>query len=82
MQEEVTGFKIDEMVDRCGSRFTLAILAAKRARQINNFLNNIKTAEPTDFHGPALDMVQEKPLTVAFREIAEGKIDLDGAPEN
>ena len=54
------------------SRFTLAILAAKRARQINDYMNNVKRQPLGEIRGPAFEMLSEKPLTIAFSEIGNG----------
>ncbi|MDP1808035.1 MAG: DNA-directed RNA polymerase subunit omega [Actinomycetota bacterium] len=65
---------IDKLLGKVDSRFTLAILAAKRARQINDYLNSIQRHELTEVRGPELDVISEKPLTIAFDEIARDKI--------
>jgi len=65
---------IDKLLEKVDSRFTLSILAAKRARQINDYLNSIKRHELSDVKGPALDMINEKALTIAFEEIATDKV--------
>ena len=65
---------IDRLLSKVDSRFTLAILAAKRARQITDYLNGIKKHELIEVKGPALDALNEKPLTVAFDEIANDKV--------
>lgn len=65
---------IDRLLEKVDSRFTLSILAAKRARQINDYLNSIKRHELSDVKGPALDMINEKALTIAFDEIANDKV--------
>lgn len=65
---------IDKLLSKVDSRFTLSILAAKRARQINEYLSNIRHHAMTDIKGPAFDLINEKPLEIAFAEIAEGKI--------
>lgn len=65
---------IDDMLSKVDSRFTLVILAAKRGRQINDYLNSLKRQELTDIPGPQIHQVTKKPLTVAFEEILEGKL--------
>jgi DNA-directed RNA polymerase subunit omega len=66
--------RFDKMMEQVDSRFTLVILASKRARQINDYMNNVRKHELTDFQTPALDLINEKPLSIAFDEIANGKI--------
>lgn len=65
---------IDKLLNKVDSRFTLAILAAKRARQITDYLNSVKRSELIEIRGPELDFLAEKPLTIAFDEIASDKI--------
>lgn len=65
---------ISKIINDYDSRYILVILAAKRARQINDYLNSIKRHELTEIRGPELDMINEKPLSIAFKEIAQGKI--------
>lgn len=68
---------IDNLVNKVDSRFTLVILAAQRAREINNYLNGVKRGEFISVRGPQISMVGEKPLTIAFEEIAEEKISFE-----
>ena len=65
---------VSKLIKDFDSRYTLVILASKRARQINDYLNSIKRHELTEVRGPELDLIHEKPLTIAFSEIAQGKI--------
>lgn len=65
---------VDALVSRVDSRYTLVILAAKRAREINNYLNGLKRGELIQVRGPQISMINEKPLTIAFEEIAEDKL--------
>ena len=65
---------MSKLLEKVDSRFTLAILAAKRARQINDYLNSIKRHDLTEIKGPELSVINEKPLSIAFDEIASGKI--------
>ena len=65
---------MSKLLEKVDSRFTLAILAAKRARQINDYLNSIKRHDLTEIRGPELSVINEKPLSIAFDEIASGKI--------
>ncbi len=65
---------IDKLSDNVKNRFTLVILASKRAREINKYLIGLKKGELTHVKGPRIEMAMEKPLTIAFKEIAEGDI--------
>lgn len=53
---------IEELMDRVGSRFSLVVAAAKRARQLK------------DGAVPLVSCDSENPLTIALHEIAAGKV--------
>jgi DNA-directed RNA polymerase subunit omega len=64
--------RIEELLSRAGSKFTLVTLGATRARQINAYFNRL-----TDGQGgipPQVASTARKPLSIAFEEIAEGLI--------
>ncbi|MCG2795847.1 MAG: DNA-directed RNA polymerase subunit omega [Actinomycetia bacterium] len=68
--------KIEELLAHSENKFTLVIEAAKRARQIINFQKRL--GEGLGGVAPMrLDDISKKPLSVAFEEIAEGKIEYD-----
>lgn len=71
---------IDDLLSRVDSKYQLVIVAAKRARQINDYY--AEREEGTVFTaGPLVDStVDEKPLTIAMREINEGLVELN-APQ-
>jgi DNA-directed RNA polymerase subunit omega len=68
---------IDELLDKVDSKYQLVIVAAKRARQINDYYQ--ERAEGTVVTaGPLVEStIDEKPLTIAMREINEGLVELD-----
>lgn len=70
---------IDELLDKVDSKYQLVIVAAKRARQINDYYQ--ERAEGTVMTaGPLVEStIDEKPLTIAMREINEGLVELDSA---
>jgi DNA-directed RNA polymerase subunit omega len=65
----VRPFPIEELVDRVGSRFTVVVAAAKRAKQI-------KDGAP-----PLVNLPTRNALTIALHEIAAGLIEIGEAPE-
>jgi len=68
--------KIEELLAHSENKFTLVIEAAKRARQIINFQKRL--GEGLGGVAPMrMDDISKKPLSVAFEEIAEGKIEYD-----
>ena len=70
---------IDELLDKVDSKYQLVIVAAKRARQINEYYQ--ERAEGTVVTaGPLVEStIDEKPLTIAMREINEGLVELDSS---
>lgn len=73
--------KIENLLDHTENKFTLVIEAAKRARQITNFQKRL--GEGIGGVAPMrLEDISKKPLTVAFEEIAEGKIEYMKAEED
>lgn len=61
---------INELLERVDSRYTLVILASKRAREI------IAGDETS------VDVATNKPVTKAIHEIYEGNVSYTRAPEN
>ena len=75
--EGVTNPPIDELLDRTKSKYALVIIAAKRARQINAYYSQLGEGL-LEYVGPLVDThVQEKPLSIAMREINENLLTLE-----
>lgn len=65
----ITNPPIDELLDRVSSKYALVIYAAKRARQINDYYNQLGEGI-LEYVGPLVEPgLQEKPLSIALREI-------------
>ena len=56
------------------SRYALVIMAAKRARQINNYHHQLGEGTFDEFPPPLLRSRSKNYLTMSLEEIAEGKI--------
>jgi DNA-directed RNA polymerase subunit omega len=70
--EGITNPPIDELLERTSSKYGLVIFAAKRARQINAYYSQLSEGL-LEYVGPLVDTApQEKPLSIALREINEG----------
>jgi DNA-directed RNA polymerase subunit omega len=70
--EGITNPPIDELLKAADSKYALVIYAAKRARQINAYYSQLGEGL-LEYVGPLVEThVQEKPLSVALREINEG----------
>ena len=66
--------RIDELLDNVDSRYALVIVAAKRARQINNYHHQLGEGTFEDFPPPLVESRSKNYLTMALEEVAEGKI--------
>ena len=68
--------KIETLLDDVDSKYTLVILAAKRARQINSYFSQLGegVAEHTPPQVPLSAERAPKSLSISLQEIAEGKI--------
>jgi DNA-directed RNA polymerase subunit omega len=65
----ITNPPIDELLERASSKYALVIFAAKRARQINDYYNQLGDGI-LEYVGPLVEPgLQEKPLSIAMREI-------------
>ena len=70
--EGITNPPIDDLLKTVDSKYSLVIFAAKRARQINAYYSQLGEGL-LEYVGPLVEThVQEKPLSVAMREINEG----------
>ena len=71
----ITSTPIDELLDKASPKYALVILAAKRARQINSYFQQADEGV-FEFVGPLIEPEnQEKPLSIALREINKGMLD-------
>jgi len=66
--------RIDSLRKHVDSRYGLVIVAAKRARQINNYHHQLGEGTFDDFPPPLVESRSKNYLTIALEEIAQGKI--------
>jgi len=72
--EGITNPPIDELLAKTTSKYGLVIYAAKRARQINAYYSQLGEGL-LEYVGPLVETApQEKPLSIALREINEGML--------
>ena len=76
--EGITNPPIDDLLEAAeGSKYGLVIYAAKRARQINAYYSLLSEGQLENV-GPLVEThVQEKPLSVALREIDAGLLTVE-----
>jgi len=65
--------KIDDLQERVDSRYTLVILAAKRAREINAYYSQLGEGRG-EYVPPLVESMGSKPLAIALQEIADGMV--------
>jgi len=65
--------RIEELLGKVDSKFTLVTLASLRARQINAYFNQLGEGIGANVP-PQVTSVARKPLSIAFEEIAADKI--------
>jgi DNA-directed RNA polymerase subunit omega len=66
----------DELLSRVDSRYALVIVAAKRARQINNYHHQLGEGTFEEVP-PMVESRSKNYLTMALEEIASGKINYE-----
>ena len=64
---------IELLLDRVDSKFTLVTVAAKRARQINAYFNQLGDGLG-GIAPPQVTSVSRKPLSIALEEIVEDQL--------
>jgi DNA-directed RNA polymerase subunit omega len=64
---------LENLTDQVDSKFTLVSLAAKRARQINSYFNQVGEGLGT-IVPPQVTSLSRKPLSISLEEIEAGKI--------
>ncbi len=73
----ITDPPIDDLLTHVDSKYALVLFAAKRARQINAYYSQLAEGL-LEYVGPLVDTrIQEKPLSIAMREINEGLLTLE-----
>jgi DNA-directed RNA polymerase subunit omega len=71
---------IEGLLDRVDSKFSLVTLAARRARNINSYFNQLGDGLG-HMVPPQVSSTARKPISIAFEEIAADKIVLTDAPQ-
>jgi DNA-directed RNA polymerase subunit omega len=73
----ITNPPIDDLLAKSGSKYSLVLFSAKRARQINAYYSQLSEGL-LEYVGPLVEThVHEKPLSIALREINGGLLTLE-----
>lgn len=73
---------IDDLLEKVDSKYTLVILAAKRAREINSYYSQLGEGRG-EFVPPLVETggLRTKPLSIALEEISEEKVNAERPEE-
>ena len=69
--------RLDDLLENVDSRYALVIVAAKRARQINNYHHQLGEGTFDELAPPLIESRSKNYLTMSLEEISEGKISYD-----
>jgi len=79
--EGITNPPIDDLLEQVSSKYALVIYSAKRARQINAYYSQLGEGL-LEYVGPLVETApQEKPLSIALREINTDLIEFKPSAE-
>lgn len=80
--EGITNPPIDRLLEHVESKYALVLYSSQRARQINAYYSQLSEGL-LEFVGPLVDVEnQEKPLSIALREIDENLLTVREIDEN
>jgi DNA-directed RNA polymerase subunit omega len=66
--------RIDSLLENVDSRYALVIVAAKRARQINNYHHQLGEGTFDDNPPPLVESRSKNYLTMSLEEVSQGKL--------
>jgi DNA-directed RNA polymerase subunit omega len=67
--------RVDRLLDHTDSHYAAVVVAAKRARQINSYFQNLGEGSFGEYPPPMVDTGGDKNyLSTALEELAEGKL--------
>ena len=68
--------KIDELLDKVDSRYGLVLVAARRARQINEYAATLGLNDSLGIPGPQVHTRSQHSLSISFEELRHNKLDV------
>jgi DNA-directed RNA polymerase subunit omega len=75
--------EIDLLLEKVDSKYTLCIVAAKRARQINDMIHGVRDQALLAMQATQVAQITStKPLTLALDEIAAGDVGYERVKES
>src|SRR3712207_60140 len=68
--------KIDDLLNKVDSRYGLVLVAARRARQINEYAATLGLNESLGIPGPQVHTRSQHPLSISFEELRSDKLEV------
>src|SRR5215210_837553 len=68
--------KLDELLKKVDSRYGLVLVAARRAREINEYAATLGLNESLGIPGPQVHTRSQHPLSIAFEELRANKLEI------
>jgi len=68
--------KIDELLGKVDSRYGLVLVAARRAREINEYAATLGLNESLGIPGPQVHTRSQHPLSISFEELRADKLEV------
>ena len=65
---------MDTLLERVDSNYAIVLIAAKRARQISSYYQNLGEGTFEEYPPPMVETGSTNYLTIALEEIAAGKL--------
>ena len=65
---------MDTLLERVDSNYAIVLIAAKRARQISSYYQNLGEGTFEEYPPPMVETGSKNYLTIALEEIAAGKL--------
>jgi len=66
--------RVDELRSRTDSHYAAALIAAKRARQLNSYYRALGEGSYEEYTPPMVELASGNYLTIALEELASGKL--------
>ena len=66
--------RVDELRERTDSHYAAVLVAAKRARQLNSYYRALGEGSYEEYTPPMVETKSGNYLTIAFEELAQGKL--------
>ena len=68
--------RMEELLERVDSKFTLVTLSAMRAREINEYASTLGLNESLGIPGPQVHTRSQHPLSISFEELRANKLEI------